>query len=348
MRDRPADCQALEQELHAALPAVLGRGGRLGGEVLECPQRSGAELVAQREHVARRVRVVRRGGGRASALVGSAAAAAAHAAQGYAEMAALERVLGVLRCPTCGAALTGDGGAVRCAQGHSFDLARQGYLSLVAGGRAAAAGDTADMIAARESFLEAGHFQPLATKLADLLEHAFDGAGVVVDLGAGTGWYLARVLDRFPEAAGLALDVSKPALRRAARAHPRAAAVGCDAWGPLPLRDHAAAAVLNVFAPRNPSEIARVLAPDGAALVVTPTPSHLEELVRPLGLIGVDPGKEARLADQLAVALDVVERRDLRWRMRLDRDGALAAAAMGPSAFHVSADQLDQRVAALP
>jgi 23S rRNA (guanine745-N1)-methyltransferase len=281
-------------------------------------------------------------------------------------MAALDDALPLLRCPTCGADLTRAAGVVSCAAGHSFDVARQGYVSLLGGGRAGGArrtggegprpasprrapsGDSPDMVAARERFLDAGHFQPLAGALGDLLEHAFDGRGSIVDLGAGTGWYLAGLLDRFPEATGVALDVSKPALRRAARAHPRAAAVGCDAWGPLPLRDHVAGAVLNVFAPRNASEIARVLAPAGAALVVTPTPSHLEELVRPLGLIGVDPGKEARLADQLAVALDVVERRDLRWRMRLDRDGALAAAAMGPSAFHVSADQLDERAAALP
>src|SRR6185503_17875502 len=139
--------------------------------------------------------------------------------------------------------------------------------SLLGGERARAApGDTPEMVAARERFLGSGHFQPLATALGDLLEHGFAGQGSIVDLGAGTGWYLAALLDRFPDATGIALDVSKPALRRAARAHPRAAAVGCDAWGPLPLRDHVAGAVLNVFAPRNAAEIARVLAPDGAAL----------------------------------------------------------------------------------
>jgi 23S rRNA (guanine745-N1)-methyltransferase len=263
-------------------------------------------------------------------------------------MAALDDVLPLLRCPACGAGLERQGGVVRCAAAHSYDVARQGYLSLVAGGRRAPAGDTADMVAARERFLAAGHIQPLATALGDLLEHAFDGRGAIVDLGAGTGWYLAQVLDRFPEAAGLALDVSKPALRRAAGSHPRAAAVGCDAWGPLPLRDHVAGAVLNAFAPRNASEIGRVLRPDGAALIVTPTAEHLKELAGPLGLIGVDPDKEARLADQLAAALEVVERRDLRWRLRLDHDGARAAAAMGPSAFHVSERELDERLEALP
>jgi 23S rRNA (guanine745-N1)-methyltransferase len=263
-------------------------------------------------------------------------------------MAALDDVLPLLRCPTCGEALAREDGTVRCAEGHSFDVARQGYLSLLAVGRSAPEGDSPEMVAARERFLEAGHFQPLATALGDLLEHVFDGTGSIVDLGAGTGWYLASLLDRFPAATGLALDVSKPALRRAARAHPRGAAVGCDAWGPLPLRDDVAAAVLNVFAPRNAAEIARMLHPGGAALIVTPAARHLEELVRPLGLIGVDPDKQARLAGQIAAALELVERRDVRWRVRLDHEGAKAAAAMGPSAFHVSPEALDERVAALP
>ena len=85
--------------------------------------------------------------------------------------------------------------------------------------------------------------------------------GCIVDLGAGTGWYLARALERLRGTTGLALDVSKPALRRAARAHPSLAAVACDAWGPLPLRDGGVAAVLDIFAPRNAAEIARVLVP---------------------------------------------------------------------------------------
>ena len=79
-----------------------------------------------------------------------------------------------------------------------------------------------------------------------------------LDLGAGTGRQLARVLDALPRRHGIALDVSRPALQRAARAHPRIGAVGCDIWGALPVRSAAAALVLNVFAPRNGDEIARV------------------------------------------------------------------------------------------
>ena len=266
-------------------------------------------------------------------------------------VSALDEVLPLLRCPHCGAALGREeaGNAVRCGDGHTFDVARQGYLSLLAGEGTPHAGDTPDMVAARERFLSAGHFEPLAEGLAEAVGEAAAGApACVVDLGAGTGWYLSRLLDAWHGARGLALDLSKPALRRAARAHPRLAAVACDVWRPLPLRDAVATVVLNVFAPRDGDEIARVLGPGGVAAVVTPAPDHLRELARPLGLLGVDDHKQTRLADRLEPALAIADRRELTWTMRLDRTAARDAAAMGPSAFHVSPADLDERVAALP
>jgi 23S rRNA (guanine745-N1)-methyltransferase len=256
--------------------------------------------------------------------------------------------LHLLRCPHCGAGLARADATVRCSGGHSFDLARQGYLSLLPGGGPAFAGDTAGMVDARERFLGAGHFGPLVAALGEACERAGAADGCIVDLGAGTGHYLAEALGRLPDRAGLALDVSKAALRRAARAHPRVAAVGCDAWGPLPIRDGVAAAVLNVFAPRNPPEMARVLGQGGVALIVTPTARHLGELVEPLGLIGVDERKEERLGEQLAPHLELVDRRELGWPLRLDRASARDAAAMGPSAFHVRPEALEERIAALP
>jgi 23S rRNA (guanine745-N1)-methyltransferase len=269
---------------------------------------------------------------------------------------ALDQVLPLLRCPHCGAGLgRRDRDAVSCEAGHSFDIARQGYLSLLPGTGSAHTGDTADMVGARERFLEAGHFEPVAEAIASALAERIatppdeaEAAPLVVDLGAGTGWYLARLLDRFPGALGLALDVSKPALRRGARLHPRVAAAAADVWRPLPLRDGAAAVIIDVFAPRDPAEVARVLGPDGVALFVTPAPGHLQELVERLGLLAVDPDKDERLAAQLAPHLTVLDRRRLAWTLDLDRAAARDGAAMGPSAFHVSPAALDERAQALP
>jgi 23S rRNA (guanine745-N1)-methyltransferase len=252
----------------------------------------------------------------------------------------LDDALDLLACPHCGEGLTRAGGSVRCPNGHTFDVARSGYLSLLPGDAQTGSADTAEMVAAREAFLAAGHFDPLAEALAEEAVRALGGepppSGCVLDLGAGTGWYLARVLDRLPGRSGLALDLSKHALRRAARAHERIAAVACDAWRPLPVRAGVAALVLSVFAPRNGPEIARVLRPGGALLVVTPTARHLAELVDQLGLLTVDERKEERLAATLDAHLALERRAEHEWALDLAPGDVANAVAMGPSARHVA------------
>lgn len=265
-------------------------------------------------------------------------------------MGALTAVLGDLACPQCGAGLARDGEAVRCGAGHAFDVAKQGYVSLLTGHARATEGDDAAMVAARERVLGAGHLDWLAdaltTEAGVLLEAGPEGC--VVDVGAGTGWYLASVLDRLESRRGVALDVSRYALRRAARAHPRAVAVACDVWQRLPLADAAAALVLDVFAPRNGPELARVLHPDGALLVVTPTPRHLAGLPSALLPVRVDERKRDRLDETLGSHLDRVAERVLEQPLVLAREGVRDIVAMGPSARHRTGESIAEVVGVLP
>jgi 23S rRNA (guanine745-N1)-methyltransferase len=259
----------------------------------------------------------------------------------------LADVVEYLCCPHCGAELALGAGTLQCRAGHSFDVARQGYVSLLPGAPRAASGDSAAMVAARELFLGAGHFEPLEAALAAAAAGAPAG-GCVADLGAGTGRQLARVLDALPPRPGLALDVSPQALRRAARAHPRIGAVGCDIWGALPMRPEAVGLMLNVFAPRNGAEMARVMAPDARLVVVTPTPRHLEELAGPLGLLSVDERKPERLEAELAGRLEQASNEELEWRLTLGAGDLEALVMMGPSAFHTDPAELRGRIGALP
>ncbi|KWX07258.1 hypothetical protein TR74_19335, partial [Carbonactinospora thermoautotrophica] len=118
----------------------------------------------------------------------------------------LEDVVRFLICPYCAAGLALAERTLRCRAGHTFDVARQGYVNLLPGGsRPAGSGDTAAMVAAREAFLAKGHYAPLARCVA---QHASAGEiaddGCVVDVGAGTGYHLAEVLARLPARDGRA------------------------------------------------------------------------------------------------------------------------------------------------
>ena len=266
-------------------------------------------------------------------------------------------VVECLRCPLCASRLTeadaGSGRALRCLEGHSFDIARQGYVNLHLQ-PPAHTGDTAEMLAARAAFLVAGHYEFVSTAIvhaavASCRPGSGDkGARLVIDAGSGTGHYLARVLDAMPDLAGLALDVSKAALRRAARVHSRASGALCDVWGQWPLAAGAAGLILSVFAPRNASEFQRVLAADGALIVVTPGAGHLAELVDALGLLSVDPDKDKAVAAALGGRFDQIadERHDR--VLRLAHAEVHSLVSMGPSAWHVDPAALATSIGALP
>ncbi|WP_163547765.1 methyltransferase domain-containing protein [Candidatus Frankia nodulisporulans] len=273
----------------------------------------------------------------------------------------LTGILSALRCPVCadelggaGSGGAGSGGAgsgeVCCAAGHSFDLGRGGYLSLRGGRSRRITGDTSAMVAARAAFLDAGYYAPLTARLGALTAAAradARAAPTILEIGAGTGHHLAGVLTALEHGArGIAVDVAPPALRRAARAHPRIGAVSFDAAEQWPVADGQVDVLLDVFAPRHPGEMRRVLRPGGLLLVVTPGPAHLAELRGPLGLVGLHPDKDGQLAGRLTEQFSPgpVERLDV--PLTLPVTAAADLALMGPTGHHRTRDDLCQAAAA--
>ena len=244
--------------------------------------------------------------------------------------AALDAALAVLACPVCLAALGRDGASLVCRAGHRHDVARQGYASLAAGTRMH--GDTATMVAARSAFLAAGHFAAVESAVVERAPEE----GWCVDLAGGPGHYVARVLEARPGLRGVGLDLAAAAARAAAGAHARLAAATADVWRTLPLRDGSADLLLDVFGPRNGAEFARVLAPGGALVVVTPLPEHLAELREPFGTLGIAEGKDARTDERLAPLRRTAED-EVVTRVVLPPEDAARAVLMGPNGHHLDA-----------
>ena len=261
----------------------------------------------------------------------------------------IDAVVDMLICPHCGGELRINGSSLICSSGHTANIARQGYVSLLGRDSGTHTADDAGMVAARQRVMDSGMFEPVAEALVDVLEDpGFDPVpGAVVDLGSGPGYYLSRALEAMPDRSGLAIDNSKYAARRAARCHERAAAVVADVWDGLPVRSGSAAVVLNVFAPRNGEEIARILAPGGQLVVVTPQTDHLAGIAGPLSMISVDPDKEERLERSVASVGEPSAGTPVNWQMEVSEGQARDLVAMGPSAGRLGQGEFDEAISKL-
>ena len=189
----------------------------------------------------------------------------------------------VLACTVRGCArpLTRHDRAYACARGHSFDIARSGYLNLLQpqDRRSRAPGDAAAALDARARILAAGigarNLDAIVAQAAALL--AGRGDGIVLDLGCGTGEALERTVAA-SGSHGIGIDISVDAIERAARRVPALTWVVANADRRLPLVDASIALALSVNARRNAAESARALMPGGSLLVVVPAPDDLIEL----------------------------------------------------------------------
>jgi len=192
-----------------------------------------------------------------------------------------------LSCPLDGAVLSQQAGRLSCAQGHSFDIARQGYVNLlpVQNKKSRQPGDSKEMVAARSAFLESGVYQPIVAALVDqLLAQLPDQGRVrVMDAGCGEGYYTAALAQALSEARPalevewLGLDISKYAIQAAARRDPAITWVVGSNRQP-PVAPHSLDLILCAFGFHCFDGFNAALKPDGRILLVDPGEKHLLEL----------------------------------------------------------------------
>ena len=141
----------------------------------------------------------------------------------------------------------------------------------------------------------------------------------ILDAGCGTGYHLGRIARGTGAwSCGLGLDLSEAAARIASlRLEPLTFAVA-DLWRDWPVRTGSVDLLINVFAPKNFSEMARVLLPDGLLAVAYPGEQHLVELRSEFGLMGMREGKADRYLEALQRYFGEVRLEGFRRRTVLD------------------------------
>ena len=180
-----------------------------------------------------------------------------------------------LRCPVCNMPIVPGETVWRCAQGHSFDVARQGYVNLlpVQQKHSLHPGDTPEQVRARRRFLGAGFYAPIAAAVCELL----GSARRVLDVGCGEGYYLRQFGQAHPEAERWGLDISRDAVRLAAGADKAGHYLVATA-ARLPFADGSFDALMSLFALTVPEEFSRVLTSGGVYLQALAAPDHLQSL----------------------------------------------------------------------
>lgn len=204
-----------------------------------------------------------------------------------------------LRCTVrdCAQALEEDEDGARCANGHSFDRARAGYLNLLQpqDRRSHIAGDSPDTVDARRRLAAEGTLDPI---YSPLLSYADAGARIL-DCGCGEGSFL-RMMG--PRVARLGADLSIRAVERAAREDSSAQWVVANLDRAIPVVDGTLDVIYSIAARRNFAEFARVLAPGGRVVIAVPGPDDLVELREHIGGERVSESRIPRIERELGNA----------------------------------------------
>jgi 23S rRNA (guanine745-N1)-methyltransferase len=189
----------------------------------------------------------------------------------------------------------------------------------------------------------------VATTIAEHIQQSDIKSWRILDAGSGTGRHLGRMAEALPSSVvGLGLDISRDAVRQAARRWPMLAFAVTDLWTEWPVQDNAVNLLLSIFAPKNFSEAARVLRPGGWLAVVYPGTDHMAELTDRFGLMRRHAPAEARYTEAVERFVGPPTMHRLRRQTVLDDAAIRSAILMGPNARHIAASRLGGELERIP
>ena len=185
-----------------------------------------------------------------------------------------------LVCPKCSETLIKESNRLFCANNHSYDIAKQGYINLLLANqkKSKQPGDTMDMVQTRAAFLNEGYYEPIA----QLLTQSIGSPRTLLDIGCGEGYYthymahhLASTLEQPTEILGL--DISRDAIKQASRRNKSIQWLVASGINP-PIKEQSMDCITSLFTPLMPKGYLHALAPEGEVFTLYTTGQHLLEL----------------------------------------------------------------------
>ena len=222
----------------------------------------------------------------------------------------------------CGLPLGRHHGEFTCSAGHTFDIARSGYVNLLQpqDRRSLSAGDSRVAMDARVALEQAGIGRALIDAVVNTIgELSLPANAVVVDLGSGSGEMLGHLV-KVVAVSGVGIDLSVAAIEHAARRFPALTWVVANADRRLPLLDGSVHLVLSIHARRNAIECARVLTTTGCLLVVLPAPDDLIELRELVQGRPTERDRVETMLDEHATHFELLARYRVQGQRSLERD----------------------------
>ncbi len=248
-------------------------------------------------------------------------------------------------CPKCKEQLNKNENALVCKNGHSFDLARQGYVNLLMPNKrhSLSPGDSHEMVMSRRRFLESGKYEIFSDKLNEIVSalSVDSQKTTIVDCGCGEGYYdgrLCEYLDKLKINYKLCgFDISKKAVRAAAGKYKQISFAVASTFD-IPVKEKSADIAIAVFSPMVEKEFYRVLKPNGYLIYAVPGVRHLMGLKETV----YDEPYENTEKDTEYKGFDFVNRHSVNGKITVSGEEAVDLFKMTPYYYKTELSAIDK------
>lgn len=244
------------------------------------------------------------------------------------------------RCPICKGKVALNRQSLVCANNHSFDIAKQGYINYIMG-KKQFKNYSKESFENRKSILDKGYYSHILKNLVETIQ-SFPKCTSILDVGCGEGYYARNIVEATDKDV-IAFDISKDSVQLAARndtSHGVAWFVGD--LSQLPIKDNTIDCLLNIFTPANYHEFNRVLRKGGYLIKVVLGANHLKEfrsLVQ--DQLRNKEFSNERVVDYFDERFSIISQQKVSKTFEISQEDVKIFAEMTPLFFNVDKESLD-------